>query len=518
MLKFLSLITCSTLAVMTANALDIKAGWTSSDVIHPSAHFDESSVSQSDTIRAWRGEKVSAEALLFSRTGSSGELTLSLPGGRARFMDYVLTDDQRSCGAHNFSLTPWPVADIISLDWQRQLKPGEVQPVWVSIRVPADAEPGEHTFTLAVTDAEGDTVASLPLTLMVDERVLPEPKDWKFHLDLWQQPYSVSRYYGLERWSPEHFNALRPYMEALAGAGQKVVTTILFYEPWGDQSHDKFDPMVQTTRRADGSWSFDYDIFDRYVDFMDSCGISEQINCYSMVPWDMSFRYFDEASQEFRTLDTPTGTEAYDDLWGDFLRDFSSHLRAKGWLDKTCIAMDERGLKAMTDAWELVQRTAPELKMSLAGNYHAELADKLQDYCIAFGQHFPPEELRNRRANGQISTVYTCCTEAEPNILSNNNPGDAAWLMLYAAAEGFDGYLHWSWINWPDNPMEDSRFRLFSAGDTYFFYPGPRSSARFEKMIEGIQMAEKLRISPNAEVKALVAEGPKALPEIRKKL
>ena len=42
--------------------------------------------------------------------------------------------------------------------------------------------------------------------------------------------------------------------------------------------------------------------------------------------------------------------------------------------------------------------------------------------------------------------------------------------------------------------MHDSRFRAWPSGDTYFVYPGPYSSVRFEKLIEGIQDHEKIRI------------------------
>lgn len=482
-------------AASSASADNIVAQWTSTDPIKVGGTMPASAFAGADTIKAWRGEKVFAQAVLLNPAGPAGEaVSLSMPGAYVRFMDNVLTDDQRSCGNHNFKLTPWPVTDIISLDWERTLRPGVPESVWVSVKVPADAEPGMHTYCLTVSDADGHPLATLPLVVDVSESVLPEPSEWAFHLDFWQQPYAVSRYYGLERWSPEHFEALRPYLQALAGAGQKVAGAILFYEPWGVQSHDKFDPMVQTTRRADGSWQFNYDIFDRYVALAEECGITKQINCYSMVPWDMSFRYFDELTRQYKTLDTQTGTEEYNDLWDSFLRDFAAHLKATGRFDKTCIAMDERGLKPMTDAWNLAQSSVPDMKMALAGNHHAELADKLYDYCVAYGQHFTPEERALRRDKGMVTTVYTCCTEAEPNLLSNNNPVDATYLPLYAAANGFDGYLHWSWINWPDNPLEDSRFRLFSAGDTYLFYPGPRSSARFEKMIEGIQMTEKIRL------------------------
>ena len=46
-------------------------------------------------------------------------------------------------------------------------------------------------------------------------------------------------------------------------------------------------------------------------------------------------------------------------------------------------------------------------------------------------------------------------------------------------------------MNWDDHPLTDSRYRLFPPGDTYFVYPGNRSSVRYERFIEGVQTAEK---------------------------
>ena len=50
----------------------------------------------------------------------------------------------------------------------------------VSISVPREAKPGEYAI--------GE------LTLKVVDRVLPEPKDRKFFLDLWQHPWAVARW------------------------------------------------------------------------------------------------------------------------------------------------------------------------------------------------------------------------------------------------------------------------------------------------------------------------------------
>jgi hypothetical protein len=65
---------------------------------------------------------------------------------------------------------------------------------------------------------------------------------------------------------------------------------------------------------------------------------------------------------------------------------------------------------------------------------------------------------------------------------------------IYSAAKGMDGYLRWAYNSWPANPLTDSRFTAWPAGDTFQVYPGPLTSIRFEKLIEGIQNYEKIQI------------------------
>jgi hypothetical protein len=71
---------------------------------------------------------------------------------------------------------------------------------------------------------------------------------------------------------------------------------------------------------------------------------------------------------------------------------------------------------------------------------------------------------------------------------------EATFISWYAMAAGFDGFLRWSYCSWVEDPLRDSRFRTWPAGDTYIVYPGARSSIRFERLVEGIQDAEKIRI------------------------
>ena len=102
--------------------------------------------------------------------------------------------------------------------------------------------------------------------------------------------------------------------------------------------------------------------------------------------------------------------------------------------------------------------------------------------------------LERRRQEGRISTLYTCCAEPYPNTFTFSPLAEATWIGLYMAAKNVDGYLRWAYNSWPLEPLLDSRFRTWAGGDTYLVYPGNRTSMRLEKLTEGIQAYEKIRI------------------------
>ena len=483
----------------------LNATWASRDVHYSLHEVPQVSQKNSAVVSAWKGERANIQAVLYSKS-DQGTLSLRMTewkkngkatginAAEARFVNYVITDDFTSCGNNSMAYPTWLVADVIDQDKPHAVPAMETRPVWCTIEVPRDIEAGEYTTALEVVDESGNVVKSLVLNVNVDSHSLPTVAEQKFHLDFWQQPYAVSRYYGVERWSDEHFEALRPYLAALGRAGQRVVTAILFYEPWGEQTHDLFDPMVQTTKKSNGTWEYDYTVFDKYVELCAEYGITKQINCFSMLPWDMSFRYFDEASNSYKNLTTTYSSTEYRDLWTSFLTAFKAHLQQKGWFEKTNIAVDERGEAAMLKAYEIANTLG--FKMALAGNYHSSLCDILHDKCVQLGQehHITAAQLADRKAKNRVTTFYTSCANSEPNIYTNSYPAEAAYLPIYAAKMNLDGYLHWSWMNWDEDPLTDSRYRKFGSGDTYCYYPGNRSSVRFERLIEGIHQYEKIQI------------------------
>lgn len=462
---------------------------------------------------AWRGEKVFAQAVVSSEEElkdvrlsvsdlRNGKSLIGAENIRLQFVSYVVSDlldttKYGQCGSRE-DKSKWGdvlVADVLDINDSMTVPAGRKQPVWMTVSVPSDARPGKYSGKLTVTSSNAKA-RSLNVELTVANHVLPPARDWAFHLDLWQNPYSVARYENVPLWSEAHFEAMRPVMRMLAEAGQKSVTATIMSRPWNGQTEDAFGSMVTKIRRIDGTWLYDYTIFDRWVEFMFSLGIDRQINCYSMIPWALQFDYIDQATSSPATFQAAPGSEEYNEYWGAFIADFARHLKAKGWFEKTMIAMDERPLESMQAVLGLIRKVEPAFKISLAGNYHEPVIYDIVDFSETFSgkQEFPESAKAKRKELGLTTTFYTCCAEANPNMFVISNPDEAAWLGWFAQADGYDGYLRWAYNSWTLDPLTDARFRTWPAGDCFVVYPGGRGSVRFSKLVEGIQDFEKVRI------------------------
>ena len=74
------------------------------------------------------------------------------------------------------------------------------QAIWINCQVPQTVSPGVYRGTVEVKDGD-NRLSTLKMDIKVSSRVLPAPSQWAFHLDLWQSPFAVARYYQVPLWS-----------------------------------------------------------------------------------------------------------------------------------------------------------------------------------------------------------------------------------------------------------------------------------------------------------------------------
>ena len=418
-------------------------------------------------VKVWRGE-THAMALPDDVRPGKPEAGIAFRYGSAQEIRYLTDTDKRQMAS---------CLDKVAWDG------GKGAHRWIEISVAADVKPGWHYI--------GD------LQLKVIDRVMPPAKDWKYFLDIWQHPWAVSRYFGVEPFSKEHYAKMEPLWRLLASAGCKVLTCTLVDKPWNYHCYDPYHAMIRKIKKADGTWRYDYTLFDEYVAFGRKCGLGPDIACYSMCPLNYSMDFEDESGKVGRQ---PCNFKhkGYEEYWGPFLKDFKRHLEEKGWFKDAYIAMDEREVESVNVIRGVIDKYAPGMKMAMAGGYKpADVSRiRMENYCSDLA-HAVPEFLAlvpERRAKGYTTTYYVCCGPEHPNNFMSSPASESYWTGFYPAVAGLDGFLRWAWNCWPKDPETDAAYGLWPAGDTFLAYPDGSPSIRFLELRNGIVAAEKVRL------------------------
>jgi len=485
----------------------VHTGFGSTDIAYSKNIPPTGKLGESINLQGWKGERINCLLLVWSAEKKDEVIVRASPFRNSDHqldkgitsistVNYVLSNEfAGGCGTRDLDKSPSQMSpDLLKKANKFGINSQETKPIWIAVEIPPQAPPGVYKGNISVESTSG--TVNHAITLEVINKSLPAPSAWSFHLDLWQNPYAVARFNGVKLWSQEHINLLKPLLTMLAQAGQKCITTTLIEDPWAGQTFDPYGSMIKWVKKADGTWSYDYSVFDLYVNLAMESGIKEQINCYSMVPVGNKFSWFDEKSSKTITIESIPGTKAYEDMWRSFLRDFKAHLKAKGWLNKTAIALDEREEEEMEKMFVFLKEVAPELKISMAGFYYGKINPAIYDFSSNW-RHVDTlagDVIDARRRSGLKTTYYVACGIPKPNNFTFSPPAESCYEGWFASAMGFDGFLRWAYNSWPENPLLDSRFIRWPSGDTYFVYPNAQSSVRFERLREGIQDYEKIRI------------------------
>jgi hypothetical protein len=465
-------------------------------------------ISSSWEATGWKGERLNAQLLVWSPDTlhqvrlATGDLSDSKGNVlkkdiiSASMVRYVLSNFSYgskggSCDASSTD-TAFLLPDRLEKFDRFELPGRSLRPVWISFEIPRDALPGDYNGFVEVLSEKSHS--RLPVTIRVQEQLLPRPHEWKYRLDLWQNPWVIAWYYHVDPWSEEHIALLKKHMKLYADAGGKYITTYAVHSPWSDNSYMIEGTMIDWLKRKDGSWKFDYSIFDQYVQTAMEVGIDEAITVYTPVPWGNRFRYMEESTGNYVYEEWAPGSPEFKSFWSIFLNDLREHLSKKEWLGKTYLGINENELEYTLAAARIIKENSKDWKITYAGNWHPELTRILDDYSPVIGSEPSQQQLAERKSRGATTSFYICCFPARPNTFVFSPPVEGRFVSWYASAYGYDGFLRWAYDAWPADPVRDARHTLWPAGDCFLVYPGANSSIRFEKLREGIVDYEKIRI------------------------
>jgi hypothetical protein len=180
-------------------------------------------------------------------------------GSRAVTIRYPRPDGRPPRGLHPpfDSLEEFPPAEVPVYEAHG----GSLQPVWINVRVPADAKAGDYTGAVTLT-AEGAGPVEVPLRLRVIDWTLPDANEFIARLDIVESPESLALAYDVDLWSDEHLAFLDRTFALLKPLAVKTLyVTAIRRTHWGNEH-----AMVRWVRDADGELEPNFETVEKYLD------------------------------------------------------------------------------------------------------------------------------------------------------------------------------------------------------------------------------------------------------------
>ena len=386
------------------------------------------------------------------------------------------------------------IPDILDYSNKSDLEENNLRGFYIFIK--SDASPGIYKGEISIKG----TKLSLPIEVeVVDLEV--EKND--FAINLWQYPFTVSRYYGIsdeELFKDKHLDILREHLRVYKSIGGNSITTTIVDDPWYQQTYDKYPSMVREITKG-GEVTYDFSYFDTYVDLALREGIDEQIMAFSLADW-----YENDRKDEGLVLGLKPGSKEWEEYWDSFLDIFINHLDSKGYFDIAYIAVDERSPDILEAVLKVLSKhknkDGKTLKIASQLGYkkgYVDIYDRLDDISFGFVDINDENKAYIDKRGDKLTTIYTC-TGMYPNSFARSMPIESDWTILYANSINTNGYLRWALDAWVKEPLEDTSHWWWEAGDTFLIYPAgkdqkikkPRTSPRFEHLRYARSMVGKI--------------------------
>ncbi len=179
----------------------------------------------------------------------------------------------------------------------------------VKLVLPDKLKSGKYPLKLSLS--QNGNFQILNAVIHVIDRKLPDFSSLKYEIDFWQFPLSISTYYNIEPYSAKHWDKIALMFDQLKGINQGVVTTSIFYDLYNTSVKPMEQMMIQVCKKENGSFTYDYSLFEKYVELAASKGISKEIAVHNLFPWNLTYFYFDEASAEVKTFTSEPETPVF---------------------------------------------------------------------------------------------------------------------------------------------------------------------------------------------------------------
>jgi len=437
-----------------------------------------------------------------SRLTHENGTTLPLESAQLLLVDYVYIQNTTDAAG---SVDYWP-DPLPPLKKPFSVKKGENQPIWISIKIPPNALPGDYYGAVQLKSEKWQQ--KIPLRLHVWDFTLPK----ETHL---QTAFG--------------FNAslLRRYHH-LSNTDNLTVLLDKYFKNFAEHRISPYDPFVLGNIKM----SIDEQTLTTRLDFgkFDALG-QKYLNQTGFNSFRLNVRGLGNGSFHGHKIGQigsfrQSGTE-YEKIMTDYLSQLQDHLEKRGWLDKAYIYWFDEPEPAdydyIKETMQLIHKAAPKLTRMLTEQPEPELYGYVDLWCPKT-DNYDHELAGLCRSRGEKIWWYICTSPKEPfcTLFIDHYAVELRTWIWQSWKYGLDGILVWSTNHWTSptafpppqlqNPYRDPMSYMngyglkpgdkafWGNGDGRFIYPpavvfeseqkntgGPVNSIRLEILREGLE-------------------------------
>ncbi|HUT36061.1 MAG TPA: glycoside hydrolase domain-containing protein [Planctomycetota bacterium] len=284
---------------------------------------------------------------------AAGEGKAKLPAACAQVLyttrcDYILNRYRAPLGFWD-ALSDAPPGDA-QPEKGKGAGPAALVPIWLKVKVPADAAPGDYTGKLTLS-IEGEKPVEAPVLLRVADWTLCDPRDLSAHMALIQSTDTLAIHYKVSPWSEEHWRLIDKSLALLGELGNKYVfLPMICRTNFGNEQS-----IVRWVKEGEG-YKPDFTLFDRYLDLVQKHMRPDVVCLYVWDRYTGEFHWagvgekkgraplvtrLDPATGKAEDLETPElGTPAARAFWEPAYRELRARLEKRGLLGAAMMGMN----------------------------------------------------------------------------------------------------------------------------------------------------------------------------------
>ncbi len=389
----------------------------------------------------------------------------------------------------------------------------ELRALYVTVKVPENAAPGEYKINIRFKTNEGITHVETSVTLRVIAATLPE-QDLK--VTKWFHSDCIASYYELEIFSEKHWSYIENFIRTAVENGCNMILTPVFTPPL-DTAVGGERPTVQLVdvEKTDCGWKFGFDRLERWVEMCSRCGMKFFEVSHLFTQWGAGHapKIIAKVNGKLEKVfgwETDSLSPEYTAFLRAFLKAFLAKMKSLAGADKRCIfhISDEPALEHL-EAYKAAKASIADL---LEGYTIIDALSNFEFYKTgALTTPIPANDHITPFLDADIEGLWTyyCC--GQTTDVSNQFVAMSMNRTRIIGAQmwkfGIAGFLQWGYNFWFSqgsveeiNPYYVTDGQYFvPAGDAYVVYPGPKgqpyTSLHLKAFVEAVTDNRLLKLA-----------------------